>query len=55
MNKSNTRVEEIELEEGKGYVVYFKDGESYWLGFSNLGKSLETAIKAMRRWIDEVR
>ncbi len=46
------RKETVELEEGKGYIVFYVDGQSYWLGFSNLGKSLETAVKAMRRLLN---
>lgn len=54
MTKKNIkRKEVIELEDGKGIIVFMTDGHTRGLEFSNLDKSLDMAVKAMRKVCQE--
>lgn len=46
--KSLKRKETIELEDGKGYIVFMENGVSHWLGFSDRNRSLDSAVLAMK-------
>ena len=48
----NKRMETIELEEGKGYVIYFEDGISSWRGFDSEA-TLDGAVKLIKRIMEK--